>query len=145
MSINRKLSIASLAIYMALFVADVIFIGGVKADIGEIAGGVTDGGPNYAGLVVGIGLILAMLILIVCGALMIINIILKVLQISFDKWGFSVPSIVLDSLMVLWTGMVTISYLSGVGGYIAAICAALFVVEVGALILECANVSKKNT
>ena len=59
---------------------------------------------------------------------MIVNIILKVLQISFDKWGFSVPSIVLDSLMVLWTGMVTISYLSGVGGYIAAICAALFVV-----------------
>ncbi len=139
MSVNRKISIANLAIYLALFAAHVIFIGGVKADIGEIAGDVT-GGPNYTGLVVGVWMILAMLILIVCGTLMIVNIILKALQISFDKWGFSVPSIVLDSLMVLWTGKVAISYLSGAGGYIAVICVVLFIVEVGALILECANI-----
>lgn len=144
MSANRKFSIINLVIYLALFVVHVIFIGGVKADIGEITGGVTDGGPNYAGLVIGVGLVLAILILTVCEAVMIINIILKVLQISFDKWGFSVPSIVLDSLLILWTGMITISYLSGVGGYIAVICVALFVVEIGALILECASISKRN-
>lgn len=143
MSANRKFSIINLVIYLALFVVHVIFIGGVKSDIGDITGGVADS-PNYAGLVLGVGLILAIAILTVCGAVMIINIILKTLQISFDKWGFSVPSIALDSLLLLWTGTVTMSYLSGVGGYIAAICVALFIVEVGALVFECASIVKRN-
>lgn len=145
MSINRKLSIANAAIYLALFVADVIFIGFIKGDVGDIAGDVINGNPEIAGVLTGVAMVLAIMMLTVCGILMIVNIVLKVIQICFDKWGFSIPSVILVSFMVLWTGIVTITYLSGSGGALAVVCVLFLIAEIAALVLECINIAKKDS
>lgn len=141
MSINRKLSIANAAIYLALFVADVIFIGFIKGDVGDII----NGNPEIAGVLTGVAMVLAIMMLTVCGILMIVNIVLKVIQICFDKWGFSIPSVILVSFMVLWTGIVTITYLSGSGGALAVVCVLFLIAEIAALVLECINIAKKDS
>jgi hypothetical protein len=145
MSINRKFSIANIAIYIALFVADVIFIGFIKGDVGDIAGDIIAGNPEIAGVLTGVAMILAIMMLTVFGVLMIINIVLKILQICFDKWGFSIPSVILASFMVLWTGIVTITYLSGNSGALVVVCILFMIAEIAALILECINIAKKDS
>ena len=114
MSTNRKISIANLIIYLVLFVFDIVFIGNLKNEILEILD-ISAGleAPNYAGLIAGIAVLIAVVFLVLCGILVTVNILLKIFQICFGKWGFSVPSIVLNCLTVIWTGGIGISYLSG--------------------------------
>lgn len=145
MSTNRKISIANLIIYLALFVFDIVFIGNLKNEILEIID-ISAGleAPNYAGLVAGIAVLIAVVFLILCGILVTVNILLKIFQICFCKWGFSVPSIVLNCLTVIWTGGIGISYLSGNVDNIAFIALGILVLEVIALVLECVAVAKRN-
>ena len=88
-------------------------------------------------------MILGMLMLIISGIASVINVMLKILQISFDKWGFSVASVVIDAMVVLWTGIVGISYLSGTSLVIGFICLGLFLAAIAALSLECVIITKR--
>ena len=144
MTANRKISIVNLVIYLVLFVFDIIFIGNLKGEILEIVdSAVGSGDGNYAGLLAGIAVLIAVIFLILCGLLVTVNILLKIFQIGFDKWGFSVPSIVLNCLTVVWTGGIGISYLSGSIHNIAFICLGILLLEMAALVLECAAVAKR--
>ena len=144
MSTNRKISIANLIIYLVLFVFDIVFIGNLKNEILEILD-ISAGleAPNYAGLIAGIAVLIAVVFLVLCGILVTVNILLKIFQICFGKWGFSVPSIVLNCLTVIWTGGIGISYLSGNVDNIAFIALGILVLEVIALVLECVAVAKR--
>lgn len=144
MTANRKISIVNLIIYLVLFTLDIIFIGNLKDVILAILDSTAGSeAPNYAGLVAGIVVLIAVAFLILCGVLVTVNILLKIFQISFDKWGFSVPSIVLNCLTVVWTGGIGISYLSGSIHNIAFICLGILLLEMAALVLECAAVAKR--
>lgn len=144
MTANRKISIVNLVIYLVLFVFDIIFIGNLKGEILEIVDSAFGSGDgNYAGLLAGIAVLIAVIFLILCGLLVTVNILLKIFQIGFDKWGFSVPSIVLNCLTVVWTGGIGISYLSGSIHNIAFICLGILLLEMAALVLECAAVAKR--
>lgn len=147
MTTNRKISIVNLIIYLVLFVFDIIFIGNLKDEISKIFDSTTGGvEPNYAGVLAGLAVfvvMIAVIFLILCGILVTVNILLKIFQISFDKWGFSVPSIVLNCLTVIWTGSIGISYLSGNVDHIAFIALGILVVEAVALVLECVAVAKR--
>ena len=144
MSTNRKISIANLIIYLVLFVFDIVFIGNLKNEILEILD-ISAGleAPNYAGLIAGIAVLIAVVFLVLCGILVTVNILLKIFQICFGKWGFSVPSIVLNCLTVIWTGGIGISYLSGNVDNIAFIALGILMLEVIALVLECVAVAKR--
>ncbi len=144
MTSNKKLSITNLVIYLAFFVADVFFVGMVKDDVAAFIGGLMDGGELQIGGAVATAMkIVAMLFLILSGIATVVNVILKILQISFDKWGFSVASVVIDSLIVLWTGMVTVSYLSGSSSVIGAMCFLLLALAILGLIFECLCINKR--
>ena len=140
----RKISIINLIIYLTLFVCDIIFIGALKDEILEIVeNAFGSGDANYAGLIAGIAVLIAVVFLVLCGILVTVNILLKIFQISFDKWGFSVPSIVLNCLTVIWTGGIGVCYLSGNIHNIAFICLGIMMLEMAALVLECVAVAKR--
>ena len=144
MTKNKKLSIVNLVIYLSLFIIDVALVGTVKGNVFEIIGGLFGGGDVGLGEVASAAvMILAMLTLIFCGLVSIVNILLKILQVSFGKWGFSVASVVLDSLVFVGTGIVSIWHLSGISDQIGGACIALFLLTVGALLIECIIITKR--
>ena len=145
MTTNRKISIVNLIIYLVLFAFDIIFIGALKDEIVAIVEqAIGSGNGNYVGLLAGIAVLIAVLFLILCGILVTVNVLLKIFQICFGKWGFSVPSIVLNCLTVIWTGGIGISYLSGNVDNIAFIALGIIILEAAALVLECVAVAKRN-
>jgi hypothetical protein len=144
MTKNKKLSIVNLMIYILSFIINVTLVGTVKGNVVEIIGGLFSGGNIGLGEVASAAvMILAMLTLILCGLVAIVNVLLKILQISFDKWGFSVASVVLDSLVFIGTGIISIWHLSGISDQIGGACIALFLASVLALLLECIIITKK--
>lgn len=144
MTSAKKLSVTNLLIYLVFFVADVIFVGMVKDDVASFVGGLIGGGELEIGAAIAaVTKVLAMLFLIISGVVTVVNVILKILQISFDKWGFSVASVVIDSLVVLWTGIVTVSYLSGSSSVIGAMCFLLLALAILGLIFECLCINKR--
>ncbi len=144
MTKNKKLSIVNLVIYVAAFIIDVMLVGTVKGSVFEIIGGFFGGGDVGIGDVASAAvMILAMLTLILCGLVAIVNVLLKILQISFDKWGFSVASVVLNSLVFIGTGIVSIWHLSGISDRIGGACIALFLSSILALLVECMNITKR--
>lgn len=144
MTRNKKFSIINLVIYLTIFITDVVLMGIVKDNIfgafGDLFGGAELEIGSLASAVV---MVLAMLMLIISGIASVVNVVLKILQISFDKWGFSVASVVIDALVVLWTGIVSISYLSGTSAAIGITCLALFLMATLALVLECVVITKR--
>ena len=144
MTRNKKLSIVNLVIYLAMFVTDVVLVGIVKNTMMENLGGIFDGAEIGFGNVASAAvMILAMVMLIICGVASVINVVLKILQASFDKWGFSVASVVIGAFVVLWTGIVTVSYLSGTAANIGLICLGLFLASLSALTIECVIITKR--
>ena len=144
MTKNKKLSIVNLVIYLLLFIIDVALVGTVKGNVFEIIGSLFSGGDVGLGEVASAAvMILAMLTLILCGLISIVNVLMKILQVSFDKWGFSVASVVLDSLVFIGTGIVSIWHLSGISGQIGGACIALFLLTALALLIECIIITKR--
>lgn len=144
MTRNKRFSIINLVVYLAIFITDVILMGVVKdtmaGTLGDLFAGGDVGLGNVASAVL---MLLAMLMLIISGIASVINVVLKILQISFDKWGFSVASVVIDALVVLWTGIVSVSYLSGISFEIGITCLALFLMAILTLSLECVIITKR--
>ncbi len=144
MTKNKKLSIVNLVIYLLSFIIDVALVGTVKGNVFEIIGGLFGGGDIGLGEVASAAvMILAMLTLILCGLISIVNVLMKILQVSFDKWGFSVASVVLDSFVFIGAGIVSIWHLSGISGQIGGACIALFLLTALALLLECIIITKR--
>lgn len=144
MTRNKRFSIINLVVYLAIFITDVFLMGMVKDTMAGTLGDLFGGGSVEFGSVASAALmLLAMLMLIISGVASVINIVLKILQISFDKWGFSVASVVIDALVVLWTGIVSVSYLSGISAAIGFTCLALFLMAIFALSLECVVITKR--
>lgn len=143
MTRTKKLSIINLVIYIAIFMADVILVGMVKDSMLGALDGLFGGEFTIGEVASAVVMILAMVMLIICGIASVINMVLKILQASFDKWGFSVASVVIDSLMVLWCGIVSVSYLSGTAVNIGAVSLGLFLAAIFALTLECVVITKR--
>lgn len=144
MTKNKRLSVINLVIYLAMFVADVVLVGIVKGNVFDVFGAIFGGSDIGVGDVASAAvMILAMVMLIICGVTTVANVILKILQASFDKWGFSVASVVLDSLTVLWMGIITVSYLSGADAHIGLMSLFLLLLSVVALTLECIVITKR--
>ena len=144
MTRNKRISILNLVIYIAMFATDMILVGIVKDVMAGTLGDAFSGGEIVFGNIASAALmILAMLMLVISGLASVINVMLKILQISFGKWGFSVASVVIDALVVLWTGIVSISYLSGTSLEIGFICLGLFLAAISALSLECVVITKR--
>ena len=143
MTRTKKLSIINFAIYLAIFITDIILVGMVKDSMLGALDALFGGDFAIGNVASAAVMILALLMLIICGIASVINMVLKILQASFDKWGFSVASVVIDSLMVLWTGIVSVSYLSGTAMNIGAVSLALFLAAVFALTLECVVITKR--
>ncbi len=143
MTKTKKLSVINLAVYLAIFITDVILVGMVKDKMLGALNGIFGGDFAVGNVVSAAVMILAMLMLIICGIASVINMVLKILQASFDKWGFSVASVVINSLMVLWCGIVSVSYLSGTAASIGAVSLGLFLASVFALTLECVIITKR--
>lgn len=144
MSRNKKVSFINLVIYLTIFVADVFLMGLVKDDIfskfGDIFAGAEIAIGDVASAVI---MIIAMLMLLLCGILAVINVLLKILQSSFDKWGFSVASLVIDILSSFAIGVVSVYHLSGISLQVGGICLAVFFASILALTLECVIVTKR--
>ena len=144
MTRNKKISIINLVIYLCIFITDVVLVGLVKGSLADAFRAVFGSSDVYIGSIASaVVMIIAMITLIICGVATVVNVILKILQISFDKWGFSVASVIIDSLMILWTGIVTVSYLSGAASYIGFICLGLLLAEIAALTMECVVISRR--
>ena len=144
MTRNKKFSVINLIIYLSIFVGDVLLVGIVKDEMGialeELFGGA---GVVFGDIASAVVMVLAMLMLVICGVVSVVNVVLKILQINFDHWGFSVASIVLDVLVAVWIGIVTVSYLSGTTRIIGFICLGLFMAIILALSLECVVIKKR--
>lgn len=144
MTRNKRISSINIAIYLLFFVTDMLLVGMVK---NEMLGAVKDlfsGSEIVFGNIASAAVMtLAMLLLVISGVACVINVVLKILQISFDKWVFSVASLVIDIMIVLWTGIVTVSYLSGTSLVIGFICLGLFLASISALSLECVIITKR--
>lgn len=144
MTRNKKLSVINLIIYLSVFVGDVLLVGIVKDEMGIALEGLFGGaGVVFGDIASAVVMVLAMLMLVICGVVSVVNVVLKILQINFDHWGFSVASVVLDVLVAVWTGIVTVSYLSGTTRIIGFICLGLFMAVILALSLECVVVKKR--
>lgn len=138
MTKNKRFSVINLIIYLAVFVGDVALVGIVKDEmVLALNGAFGDGALVLGNLASSVVMILAMLMLIICGLVSVVNVVLKILQINFDRWGFSVASVVLDVLVAMWTGIVTVSYLSGTTKIIGFVCLGLFLAVILALSIEC--------
>jgi hypothetical protein len=144
MTRNKKFSIINLIIYLFIFVGDVLLVGIVKDEMGIALEGLFGGaGVVFGDIASAVVMILAMLMLVICGVVSVVNVVLKILQINFDHWGFSVASVVLDVLVAVWTGIVTVSYLSGTTRIIGFICLGLFMAVILVLSLECVVIKKR--
>ena len=144
MTRNKKFSIINLIIYLSIFVGDVLLVGIVKDEMGIALEGLFGGaGVVFGDIASAVVMVLAMLMLVICGVVSVVNVVLKILQINFDHWGFSVASVVLDVLVAVWTGIVTVSYLSGTTRIIGFICLGLFMAVILALSLECVVIKKR--
>ena len=144
MTRNKRISYINIVIYLLFFVTDMLLVGMVK---NEMLGAVKDllsGCEIVFGNIASAAVMtLAMLLLIISGVACVINVVLKILQISFDKWVFSIALLVIDIMIVLWTGIVTVSYLSGTSLVIGFICLGLFLASISALSLECVIITKR--
>ena len=143
MTKNKKLSIVNLVIYLLSFIIDVALVGTVKGNVFGIIGSLFGGDIGLGEVASAAVMILAMLTLILCGLISIVNVLMKILQVSFDKWGFSVASVVLDSLVFIGAGIVSIWHLSGISGQIGGACIALFLLTALALLNECIIITKR--
>ena len=144
MTRNKRISIINLVIYLTIFITDMVLVGIVKDTMaGTLEGAFSGGEIVFGDIASAVTMILGMLMLIISGIASVINVMLKILQISFDKWGFSVASLVIDALVVLWTGIVSVSYLSGTSLVIGFICLGLFLAAIAALSLECVIITKR--
>ena len=144
MTRNKRNSIINLVIYLSIFVGDVSLVGIVKDEMGIALEGLFGGaGVVFGDVASAVVMVLAMLMLVICGVVSVVNVVLKILQINFDHWGFSVASVVLDVLVAVWTGIVTVSYLSGTTRIIGFICLGLFMAVILALSLECVIIKKR--
>lgn len=144
MTRNKRISSINLAIYLLFFVTDMLLVGMVKDEMLGVFKDLFSGGEIVLGGIASAAVMtLAMILLIISGVTCVVNVVLKILQISFDKWGFSIASLVIDIMIVLWTGIVTVSYLSGTSLVIEFICLGLFLVSISALSLECVIITKR--
>lgn len=141
---NKRFSVINLIVYLLIFIGDVALVGIVKDEMVSTLEGLFGG----AGIAIGdvasaVVMVLAMLMLVICGVASVANIILKILQINFGHWGFSIASLVLDVLVAVWTGIVTVSYLSGTTKSIGFICLGLFLAAILALSVECVIIKRR--
>ncbi len=142
MTNSKKKTILNLVTYLSIIILNIFFVSEFLGDIDSIAGGSLET-PNYAGLIAGVVMLFGLLSVLACDVLLGINVILKIMQISFDKWGFSVPSIVINCLLILFSGRVAIPYLFADSPVTLVLCFAVLGLEMLALVMECAVIASR--
>lgn len=96
---KRKYSIPALVANIVTFLIILATLFSINSEIAEIKNAPPSEGVDLSGLSVGILGIIAVFAMIY-GGVVFLNVFLKTLQVIFDKWGFSVPCIIIDLLML---------------------------------------------
>lgn len=96
---KRKYSIPALVANVVTLLIILATLFSINSEIAEIKNAPPSEGVDLSGLSVGILGIIAVFAMIY-GGVVFLNVFLKTLQVIFDKWGFSVPCIIIDLLML---------------------------------------------
>ena len=120
----RKYSIPSIISNLIYLLFSVFALISINMDIAKTENlPPPESGIDTRQLSIGIMKIVAIFVLIYAGVVLV-NLILKSMQAIFDKWGFAIPCILLDVLLLIVNGAVAVSSItepSPIGIFLGAI------------------------
>ena len=105
---NKKYSLLSMVSSLLLLIFAIGSLVSINIDIVAVQNAPPAEGLDFRGLSIGLMTIIAVLILIY-GAISLVSAILKIIETATGLWGFAIPAIILDLVLLVANGALLVN------------------------------------
>jgi hypothetical protein len=140
---NKKYSLLSMVSSIILLVFAIGSLVSINLDIVAAQNAPPVEGLDFRGLSIGLMTVVAVLALIY-GGICLVSAILKLVQTASGLWGFAIPAIILDLVVLVANGALLVSAVGGGEQMSVILSAAVTVISLFSIIMSGKSVAARN-
>ncbi len=141
---GRKYSLPALISNILIFLVVLGSLISINMEIAELQNAPPPAeGADLSGLSIGILTIIAVFAMIY-GGVILLNLLLKVAHVASDKWGFAIPCLLVDLLMLLVNGALMINGINETGVEGIALGGGMVILTLVSICSNALSIAKRN-